>query len=1007
MPRKRGRGPAFTIDVPEPLPAERDGEHWWMEVDRRRLRLTNLDKVFWPEEGYTKGDLLAYYWNVRDLILPYLRGRPLTRKRMPDGIEGPYFYEKNAPAHTPDWIPRCRVESEDDEARMGFNDFLVANEPADLLFVVSTGAIEFHPLHARCDSIDNPDYLFFDLDPMGQASFEDILAVAGHIHVALDHLGLPAYAKTSGATGVQIYVGVDPRPTHDEVRAFVGAIGQAVRGVDPDRVTMEYQVSKRGDKVFIDHNMNRRGANISAVYCVRPEPGATVSTPLSWEEVDAGQVRPQDFTLANAHQRFAEVGDLFDGMLTTPADPRPAFEALGIQVTDPSPVDRASGGNGTVAGGGGGATVTSLPRTRKRSEGSERGTGTTKVSEAADQRDEKLAEYERKRGFAVTPEPPPGVRPGNDELFVIQRHNAPRLHYDLRLEHDGVLASWAVPRGLPTNTDDKRLAVHTEDHPIEYGSFEGWIPEGQYGAGEVRIFDRGRYESLEWKDDKVTFRLEGRRHRGEYHLVKTSTDWLVFLSKRSAREQPDPPPMFAPMLAEGGHRPFDDDGWRFEPKLDGIRTLAYVATDGTRLVSRTGRDQTREPLEERRRLLEDVVTVTGPMATTFVVDGQGTSFFESAKQLGFEGIVAKRLGSPYVPGRRTKDWRKIKATNQQDCLVLGWTPGTGSRGATFGALLLGAYRDGELIWIGQVGTGFTDGILGALLQGTPPGQGPGRLRPRAPGRLSAGTATGSIRSKLASRAEAGILPRRRAATRPPNPEGCPRARPRLRRRPGDAPPGLGRPDPAGSDGPAPPGRSPAGHQGGVLVPPGVPPAEAGPPAVARGDPVPHPRWPPVRLLRPRHRGDGGPRGRPEPPAGGHVPTASRGRGAPLRARRDHAAVVLLVASVPLPGARPPLRRVPADELLHGSRRGAGSGPQPHPSGQPADPPGDPRPPLPHPPHLRPGRGPRRPGGSGGGPHRSAARRAGDQSVRRVHLRPQGLAPAPDALRPADIPGPTR
>ena len=791
MPSKRRRGPAFTIETPQPLPAERDGEHWWMEVDGRRLRLTNLDKVFWPQEGYTKGDLLAYYWNVRDLILPYLRDRPLTRKRMPDGIEGPYFYEKNAPAHTPDWMPRCRVESEEDEARTGFNDFLVANEPADLLFVVSTGAIEFHPLHARCESIDHPDYLFFDLDPMGQASFEDVLVVARHIHVALEHLGLPAYAKTSGATGVQIYVGVDPRPTHDEVRAFVGAIGQAVRGVDPDRVTMEYQVSKRGDKVFIDHNMNRRGANISAVYCVRPEPGATVSTPLSWEEVDAGQVRPQDFTLANAHQRFAEVGDLFDGMLTSPADPRPAFEALGIQVTDPSPVDRASGGNGTAAGGGGGATVTSLPRTRKRSEGSERGTGTTKVSEAADQRDEKLAEYERKRRFDVTPEPPPEVRPGNDELFVIQKHDATRLHYDLRLEHDGVLASWAVPRGLPTNTDDKRLAVHTEDHPIEYGSFEGWIPEGQYGAGEVRIFDRGRYESLEWKDDKVTFRLEGRRHRGEYHLVKTSTDWLVFLSKRSAGEQPDPPPMFAPMLAEGGHRPFDDDGWRFEPKLDGIRTLAYVATDGTRLVSRTGRDQTaiypeldnlarfvnalhavidgeivaadergrpsferlqqrmnlsapkdiektrrkvpvvlfgfdllwldgrdltREPLEERRRLLEDVVTVTGPMATTFVVDGEGTSFFESAKQLGFEGIVAKRLGSPYVPGRRTKDWRKIKATNQQDCLVLGWTPGTGSRGATFGALLLGAYRDGELIWIGQVGTGFTDGILRDLLK---------------------------------------------------------------------------------------------------------------------------------------------------------------------------------------------------------------------------------------------------------------------------------------------------
>ncbi|MGH2678525.1 MAG: non-homologous end-joining DNA ligase, partial [Actinomycetota bacterium] len=431
MPKKRSRGPAFTVEVPEPLPAERDGEHWWMDVDGHRLRLSNLDKVFWPEEGYTKGDLLAYYWNMRDLILPYLRDRPLTRKRMPDGIEGPYFYEKNAPSHTPDWMPRCHVESEDDEARTGFNDFLMANQAADLLFVVNTGAIEFHPLHARCDSIDHPDYLFFDLDPMGNASFEDVLIVARHVHVALEHLGLPGYAKTSGATGVQIYVGVDPRPTHDEVRALVGAIGQAVRGVDPDRVTMEYQVKKRGDKVFIDHNMNRRGANISAVYCVRPEPGATVSTPLSWEEVEAGDVRPQDFTIVNVHQRFTEGGDLFDGMLTKPVDPRPAFEALGIELSDPDPPRRA--------------------RRAAKKEAEASATG-------------QLAEYQRKRKFDVTPEPPPQVQPGNDELFVIQKHDATRLHYDLRLERNGVLVSWAVPRGLPLVPGEKRLAVHTEDH---------------------------------------------------------------------------------------------------------------------------------------------------------------------------------------------------------------------------------------------------------------------------------------------------------------------------------------------------------------------------------------------------------------------------------------------------------------------------------------------------------------------------------------------------------------
>jgi bifunctional non-homologous end joining protein LigD len=776
VPSKRRRGPAFTVETPEALPAERDGEHWWLEIEGRRLRLSNLGKVFWPEEGYTKGDLIAYYYNVGPTLLPYLAQRPLTMKRMPDGIAGPYFYEKNAPSHTPEWMARCRVESDDDEARMGYNDFLMAGDLAGLLFVANLGAIEFHPLHSRCDSIDHPDYLFFDLDPFEPATFEDVLAVALHVKAALDHLGLPSYPKTSGATGMQIYVGLDPRPSYDEVRSFVGAVGQAIRGADPQRVTMEYQVSKRRG-IFIDHNMNRRGANISAVYSVRPEPGATVSTPLTWEEVEAGDVRPQDFTIANVHDRLAEAGDLFRGVLDEPVDPREAFAAIGIDVT-------ATGSAGRPA-----PTEGPAGPPERGSVGSRRRSRSAPPGRAP--HDDKLAEYERKRKFDVTPEPAPEVKPGNDELFVIQKHDATRLHYDLRLERDGVMVSWAVPRGLPLTPNEKRLAVHTEDHPIEYAGFEGWIPEGQYGAGEVRIFDRGRYEALEWKDDKVTFRLEGRRHRGEYHLVKTKTDWLVFLSKRSAAEQPGPPPMLTPMLAEGGHEAFDDPGWRFEPKLDGIRTLAYVSTDGTRLVSRTGRDQTaiypeldnlarfvnalqavidgevvaadedgrpsferlqqrmnlsapkdvekarrkipvvlfafdllwldgrdltHEPLEKRRRFLEDAVTETGPLRLTVIAEESGTGFFDQAKRLGLEGIIAKRLGSPYVPGRRTKDWRKIKAVNQQDCLVLGWTPGTRSRSSTFGALLLGAYGDGELMWIGQVGTGFTEAVLADLLK---------------------------------------------------------------------------------------------------------------------------------------------------------------------------------------------------------------------------------------------------------------------------------------------------
>ena len=742
---RRRKGPAFTVQMPRELPAERDGEHWWMEVDGKRLRLSNLDKVYWPDEGFTKGDLINYYFNVADEILPYLADRPLTMKRMPDGIAGPHFYEKNAPSHTPDWMRRCRVESEDDEAKMGYNDFLVADDVASLLFVANLGAIEFHPLHSRCETIEQPDYLFFDLDPFPPSTFDDVLAVARHVRAAVDALGLEAYPKISGATGMQIYVPIEPGPSYDDVRDFVGIVGRAILKADPDRVTMEWEVRKRTGKIFVDHNMNRRGANIAAVYSVRPEPGATVSTPVTWNEVEEGEIRPQHFTIATIHERLAEVGDLFRPVLDEPVDVSEALDKVGVKRT---PVPQATA---------------------------------------------RLAEYDRKRDFQGTPEPPPKAVPSRGDMFVIQKHDATRLHYDLRLERDGVLVSWAVPKGLPTKTGERRLAVQTEDHPMEYGTFEGWIPEGHYGAGEVRIFDTGTFETLEWTDDKVSFRLHGNRHQGEWHLVKTKENWLVFLSKKSVdRQPPEPPPNYQPMLAELWPEAFDDPKWRYEPKLDGIRTLAYVTTDQTKLVSRTGRDHTGiypelgnlaqyvnalsavidgeivapdekgrpsferlqqrmnlssptqiqkarskipvlfyafdllwvdgrdltgESIEGRREAMEEAITETGPMRMTAYRDGDGLAMFEAAKDLGFEGVVAKRLGTPYQSGKRSKDWRKVKAVNRQDCIILGWTRGSGSRSATFGALLVGAYdSSGEMKWIGQVGTGFTESVLDHLLK---------------------------------------------------------------------------------------------------------------------------------------------------------------------------------------------------------------------------------------------------------------------------------------------------
>ncbi|HEX6401136.1 MAG TPA: non-homologous end-joining DNA ligase, partial [Actinomycetota bacterium] len=698
--RTRSSGRPFTVEFPVPLDAKKEGDAWFVDLGGRDLRLSNLTKVFWPEEGYTKGDLVAFYANVAPLILPHLEHRPLTMKRMPDGAEGPFFYEKTAPSHTPDWIHRCRVVSED--AKTGVIDYLVVDDAATLLYVANLGCIEMHPLHSRCEDVEHPDYLFFDLDPFPPYTYEDVLAVARHVKVVLDQLSIPSYPKTSGATGMQIYVPVRRGAyTYGQVRAFVGACGRMIARADRDRVTMAWRVADRAGKVFIDHNMNRQGANIAAAYSLRPESGATVSTPLTWDEVLAGGFEPRDFRIDNVWERFAERGDLFEGVRTETVDLTAAFEALDVRVEDDEP-----------------RTDAPLPRTaapavaRKSSE---------EIVEAS--RDPNLYEYVRRREFGEdgTTEPAPGEAVGTGTSFVIHKHRATRLHYDVRLERDGGLPSWAVPKGLPIVKGERRLAVQTEVHPLEYGSFEGTIPEGHYGAGEVRIFDDGWYEPIEWTDTKVSFRLHGRRYPGiEFHFVKTRTDWLAFLASHQEAPMIPVAPKMQPMLAEGGGEPFDDPAWRFEPKLDGIRALATMETGGTVLTTRRGRDVTYQypelhmvhelvdqvnavldgeivavdadgkasfevlqqrmnlqnereikrtsvqipvsyvvfdllwldgrdvtglGLEQRRELLELIVEEDHRLQLMTYVDGEGTAFVEGARRLGLEGVVAKRKGS--------------------------------------------------------------------------------------------------------------------------------------------------------------------------------------------------------------------------------------------------------------------------------------------------------------------------------------------------------------------------
>ena len=785
------------LPFPSALPASRAGDAWRLEADGRELRLSNLNKVYWPDDGITKGDLLAYYWNAAELLLPHLHDRPLTMKRMPNGLAGEPFYEKQVPAHAPDWLPTAAVPTEEDSRVV---EFVLAQDLPSLLYVVNLGCIEMHPLHSRAGSLDRPDYAFFDLDPFEPYTYEDVRTVAKLIKVVLDGLGLRGYPKTSGATGMQVFVPLDGTHTHTDAREFVERVGRLVVRAYPEKATMAWPVAERAGKIFIDHNMNRSGANIASVYSLRPMPGAPVSTPLDWDELDT-DLEPGDFRIDNVWDRFAE-GDRFGPVLDDKQSLLPAMEALGLT-----------------------PGASEEPRGRPRFPSKR----TTRPAGRAS-----LDEYVAKRDFQRTPEPGPSAGSpepdppvdgaptgrvteagnGGERLstglpeephpagltevaaleegrrFTIQQHHARRLHHDVRFEQDGVLVSFAVPKRLPEEPGLRHLAVNTEDHPLDYLTFSGSIPAGEYGGGEVRLFDLGTYEPLEVADGKLTVRLHGSRYKGaEYHLFRTrDRDWLVILRGKVSLPQPAPPPTYEPMMAVLTSKPFDDDGWLFEVKWDGHRCLANLGTS-TRLTSRTSRDMTAQfpelidmhrqlaarnavvdgeivaldregrpsfermqdrfhrtpeelarnkgrvpvqflafdllwldgqplldlPLVERRARLVEVLVETKDIRLSQVVEGAGTDFFEQVRALQLEGIVAKRAASPYRPGIRSHDWRKIKALCLQDCVIVGWTPGKGGRSATLGSLLLAVYDEDRLRYAGNVGTGFTHAFLADLL----------------------------------------------------------------------------------------------------------------------------------------------------------------------------------------------------------------------------------------------------------------------------------------------------
>jgi bifunctional non-homologous end joining protein LigD len=398
-----------------------------------------------------------------------------------------------------------------------------------------------------------------------------------------------------------------------------------------------------------------------------------------------------------------------------------------------------------------------------------------------------LKTYRRMRDKAATPEPFGAAkqRPRKKQpRFVVQEHHATALHWDFRLERDGVLVSWAVPKGLPVDQKANHLAVHTEDHPLDYYDFEGEIPKGQYGGGKVILWDQGTYEVEEWEERKVKVVLHGRRVEGEYVLFQTNgKNWMMRRLDPPSDPAYEPmPELVLPMYAStAADLPPRQQQWAFEFKWDGVRAIVHVDGGRARATSRNklditgsypeladlgkamgslraildgelvvfdekgrsdfgllqqrmklsgdavrraarnypvvylifdvlyldGHDLTPLPYEQRRAVLDEL-GLNGPSwQTPPSFAGEGTAVRQASRERGFEGIMAKRLDSPYQPGRRVDYWRKVKNVRRQEMVVGGWTKGEGNREGRLGSLLLGYYDGGRLRYAGHVGTGFT------------------------------------------------------------------------------------------------------------------------------------------------------------------------------------------------------------------------------------------------------------------------------------------------------------
>jgi bifunctional non-homologous end joining protein LigD len=472
-----------------------------LNVEGKDVPVSNLDKLYYPKAGFTKGEMLAYYIKIAPVLLPHLRDRPLTMKRYPNGVEAPFFYEKQCPKPTPPFVETTQVAR---HHKPGSIQFCLANNLPTLVWAANLGDLELHTFLSRAPDVHRPTEIVFDLDPGPPADAVQCCQVALWIKEMFDNLGLQSFIKSSGSKGMQLYVPLNTPTNYEETTPFAKAVAQTLEKAHPELVVSDMKKALRHGKVLVDWRKNSETKTTVCVYSLRAKERPFVSMPLEWHEVENCWKKKNAslvfFEAMDALKRVEKKGDLFAPVLTLKQSLKDALSVFTAgQALKPATTRLKGAGDGSISA------------------------------------------YNAKRDFSRTAEPSGKTKAsGKNQLFCIQKHDASHLHYDLRLEMDGVLKSWAVPKGPQYDMETKRLAMMVEDHPYDYARFEGTIPAGNYGAGTVMVWDIGTWENLGpephegLKTGKLHFQLNGKKLNGEWALVKMhgpratkGNEWLL------------------------------------------------------------------------------------------------------------------------------------------------------------------------------------------------------------------------------------------------------------------------------------------------------------------------------------------------------------------------------------------------------------------------------------------------------------------------------------------------